>query len=116
MNKRGTMLDPQEDARYIPFTPEQLQALVDLYRAGHSTRKLAARYGISACTVRRRLESLGVTLRGRGQANVVTDRVLVIAQHMRTIGAGWRVITWATGVRTDSIMTALRRRRARTAA
>lgn len=115
MNKRGTMLDPEEDARYIPFTPEQLQALVDLYRAGHSTRKLAARYGISACTVRRRLESLGVTLRGRGQANVVTDRVLVIASHMRTIGAGWRVIHWATGVQPDSIMNAMRRRRARAA-
>jgi len=113
MNKRGTMLDPEEDARYIVFTVEQLQRLVELYREGWSTRKLAKRYGISACTVRRRLMALSVDLRGRGQNNVVTPLVLGVARYMRERGAGWRVINWATGVAPDSIMNAMRRKRKR---
>lgn len=114
MNKRGTMLDPEEDARYIVFTDLQLQALVDLYvKEKWSTRRLAKRYGVSACTVRRRLMALGVDLRGRGQNNVVTAQVLAMSGHMRERGAGWRVINWATGVAPDSIMNAMRRKRKR---
>lgn len=111
MNKRGTMLEPEFDARFIPFTDEQLQRLADLYRNGWSTRKLGARYGISACTVRRRLLAMGVTLRGQGKWHVVTDQVMAIARHMREVGAGWRVVHWATGVAPDSIMNAMRRER-----
>lgn len=115
MNKRGTMLYPEEDARYIEFTPEQLQALADLYRAGHSTRKLASRYGISACTVRRRLLSMGVAIRGRGRLKV-TDQVISVALHLLEGGAGWRVVSWATSVQADSIMNAMRRQRTRSSA
>lgn len=114
MNKRGTMLDPEEDARYIEFTPEQLQALADLYRAGWSTRKLAARYGISACTVRRRLLAMGVEIRARGGLKV-TDQVISVARHLLASGAGWRVVSWATSVQADSIMNAMRRQRNRAA-
>lgn len=113
MNRRGTMLYPEENARYIEFKPEQLQALADLYRAGRSTRWLEKRYGISACTVRRRLVAMGVTMRGRGQNNVVTDDVLAVAHRLRADGAGWRVVNWATSVMPDSIMNAMRRRRKR---
>jgi hypothetical protein len=116
MNKRGTMLDPEYDARYIVFTDAQLQALIDLYALGWSTRKLGKRYGISACTVRRRLVSLGVDLRGQGQNNVVTDQVLGVTRHMLARGAPWRAINWATGVAPDSIMNAMRRKRKRSAA
>lgn len=115
MNKRGTMLYPEDDARYIPFTPEQLQALADMYLGGKSIRWLAGRYGISQRTVRARLVTLGVELREAGKNHVVTDQVLAVARHMLTVGAGWRAVTWATGVQADSIMNAMRRQRQRAA-
>jgi helix-turn-helix, Psq domain. len=117
MNKRGTMIDPEEDSRYIQFTPEQLQALADLYvKEGWSTRKLSRRYGVSACTVRRRLLSLGVTLRNVGQNNVVTPKVIETARRMLAQKKRWRAVAEATGVRADSIMCAMRRERQRKAA
>lgn len=114
MNKRGTMIDPEEDSRYIQFTSEQLQALVDMYLSGKSIRWLAGRYGISQRTVRARLVTLGAEVREAGKNHVVTDQVLGVARHMRERGAGWRVINWATGVAPDSIMNAMRRKRKRT--
>ena len=110
MNKRGTMVYPEEDARYITFTPEQLQALADMYTAGQSTRKLAARYGISPCTVRRRLIAMGVTLRGKGGL-IVTEQVIAIARHMLSNGARWYAVSWATSIKAETIMGAIRRQR-----
>lgn len=113
MNKLVTLDDPDHDRRFIPFTEEQLQALADLYRAGHSTRKLSARYGISPCTVRRRLLALGVTLRGHAPIRSATVQVMEIAHRMRKEGRGWRSIAEATGVKADTIMGAMRRERTR---
>lgn len=110
MNKRATMLYPEEDARYIPFTPEQLQALADLYRAGWSTYKLSRRYGISPTTVARRLEAMGVELRSSGNRVVTTD-VVEMAHRMRREGEAWRSIVKVTGVRERSIMRAMRSQR-----
>jgi len=110
MTKRGTMVYPEEDARYIQFTPEQLQALAEMYNAGRSTRTLAARYGVSPCTVRRRLVSMGVPLRGRGGL-LVTEQVLAVARHMLSNGARWYAVSWATGVKALSIQGAMRRQR-----
>ena len=115
-NKRGTMLYPEEDSRYIEFTPEQLQALADLYRAGKSLRWLGRRYGIDASTVQRRLVAMGVEMRSSGFCDshkVATDEVLAVAHRLRDAGAGWRVIHWAAGVKPDTIMGVMRRRRAR---
>lgn len=109
MNSRGTMLDPEDDARYIQFTPEQLQALADFYKAGRSTRSLARRYGISAWTVRRRLIAMGVTMRGKKHNYLVTDQVIETAMRMRGEGRRWSDIVSATGVKSDSIMCAMRR-------
>lgn len=111
MNNRGTMLDPEYDARYIQFTPEQLQTLADFYKAGRSTRSLARRYGISAWTVRRRLIAMGVTMRGKRHNHIVTDQVIETALKMRSEGERWKSIVSATGVKSDSIMYAIRRRR-----
>lgn len=113
MNNRGTMIDPEYDRRYIEFTPEQLQALADMYRDGKSTRALGRRYGISPTTVSRRLESMGVELRGRGKNHVSTDRVLETARRMRSEGHGWKAVSAATGVLASSIMGAIRRERRR---
>lgn len=118
MNKRGTMLYPEEDSRYIHFTPEQLQALADLYKAGRSLRWLGRRYGIDASTVQRRLVGMGVVIRdsGFGESHkVVTDDVLAVAHRFRDAGAGWRAIHWATGVKPDSIMGVMRRQRTKSA-
>lgn len=115
MNKSGTMLYPEEDNRYIPFTPEQLQALADLYKAGWSTHKLAKRYGISPTTVGRRLAVMGVQLRPLRGSRVATDQVLETARRMRQDGLAWRAVTKATGVRGQSIMAAMRRQQARQA-
>lgn len=111
INDRGKMIDPECDRRYIPFTYEQLQRLREMYREGWSTRKLAGRYGVSPCTVRRRLLKLGVKLRGTGKNHVVTDFVLATAHRMRNEGRGWRAIVTVTGVHADSIMNAMRRER-----
>ncbi len=100
----------EEDARYIEFTPEQLQALADLYREGWSTYRLAKRYGISPTTVARRLEALGVELRSSGN-RVVTADVLEAARRMRQEGKAWRSIVKVTGVRERSIMRAMRSQR-----
>lgn len=113
MNKRGTMLYPEEDNRYIPFTPEQLQALADMYRAGQSTRSLSRRYGISPTTVQRRLQSMGVELRGLGKPVVVTDEVLDAANRMRSIGTPWKSVEAATGVKSVAIRSAIRRKRSK---
>lgn len=115
MTNRGIMLDPEYDRRYIPFTDEQLWRMIELYYEGWSTRNLAGRYGISPCTVRRRLLKLGVKLRGTGKSHVVTEQVLATAHRMRAEGTGWRAIVAATGVHADSIMNAMRRERARAA-
>lgn len=115
MTNRGKMLDPEFDRRYIPFTDEQLQRLCEMYKEGWSTRKLAARYGVSPCTVRRRLLKLGVKLRGTGKNHVVTEQVMATAYRMRTEGTGWRAIVAATGVRSDSIQNAMRRERSKAA-
>lgn len=96
--------------RYIPFTPEQLKALADLYRAGWSTYKLSKRYGISPTTVSRRLEAMGVALRSTGN-RVVSAEVLETARRMRADGKAWRFIVKATGVRERSIMRAIRSQR-----
>lgn len=112
MNKPGTMLYPEEDSRYIEFTPEQLQALADLYRAGQSTHKLAKRYGISPTTVGRRLVAMGVELRPLRGNRIATDQVLDTARRMRQDGLAWRAVVKATGVRDQSIMAAMRRARA----
>lgn len=112
MNKRGTMLYPEEDARYIAFTPDQLQAMADLYREGWSTYRLSRSYGISPTTVARRLESLGIELRSSGN-RVVTIEVVETAHRMRKEGKAWRSIVKATGVRERSIMRAMRSQRAK---
>lgn len=104
------MTDREQDARYIPFTPAQLQALADLYRAGWSTYRLSKRYGISPTTVARRLEALGVELRSSGN-RVVSSHVLETAHRMRADGKAWRSIVKATGVRDRSIMRAMRSQR-----
>lgn len=107
MNNRGTMLDPEEDARYIMFTPEQLQALADLYRAGWSTYRLAKRYGISPTTVTKRLVAMGVEIRSIGNRKV-TPEVAHTARRMRKDGRPWREVEKVTGVHQRSIMRALR--------
>lgn len=110
MNKRDAKA-VAEDARFIRFTPEQLQALADLYQAGQSTHKLAKRYGISPTTVGRRLVAMGVELRPLRGNRIATDQVLEAARRMRQEGKPWRAVVKATGVRDQSIMAAMRRQR-----
>lgn len=113
MNKRGTMIDPEYDNRYIEFTQEQLLALKDMYLAGQSTRKLSKRYGISPTTVQRRLQAMGVELRDITRNYLVTDSVLETANRMRNAGARWKHVEAATGVKPQAIMGAIRRNRKR---
>lgn len=113
MNKRGTMIDPEYDNRYIEFTQEQLLALKDMYLAGQSTRKLSKRYGISPTTVQRRLQAMGVVLRDITRNYLVTDSVLETANRMRSAGARWKHVEAATGVKPQAIMGAIRRNRKR---
>lgn len=107
MNKRGTMIDPEEDRRYIPFTPEQLQAMGDMYREGWSTYRLAKRYGISPTTVTKRLVAMGVEIRSIGNRKV-TAEVAGTARRMRRDGRPWRDVEKVTGVHQRSIMRVLR--------
>lgn len=114
-NERSAMLKQEGDIRYIKFTPDQLQALADLYRAGQSTHNLAKRYGISPTTVGRRLVAMGVELRPLRGNRIATDQVLDAARRMRQDGLAWRAVVKATGVRDQSIMAAMRRQRAKSA-
>lgn len=101
------MIDKEEDARYIMFTPEQLQAMGDLYRSGWSTYKLARRYGISPTTVTKRLVAMGVEIRSIGNRKV-TPEVAGTARRMRRDGRPWREVEKVTGIHQRSIMRALR--------
>lgn len=51
---------PDDRAR---VTPEMRKQMVQLYQSGHSTVKIKKILGVEACTVRRALIALGVTLR-----------------------------------------------------
>lgn len=52
----------------IPFTEDQMKNLAEMYeRKGMSARQISAVYGISQSSVIRRLNTLGVSLRGRGR-------------------------------------------------
>jgi hypothetical protein len=42
------------------YAPEELAALIDLYRSGATARELAEQYGISLRTVKRLLQNRGV--------------------------------------------------------
>lgn len=97
-------------SQYIEFTPEQLQALGDMYAAGHSTHKLGKRYGISATTVMRRLTAMGIQLRPLRANRIATDEVVRKAEQMRAEDKQWRAIEKATGVKRLTIMAAIRRR------
>lgn len=96
--------------QYIEFTPEQLQALGEMYKAGQSTHRLARRYGISPTTVMRRLSAMGITLRPLRANRTATDEVVSKAEEMRAEGKQWRAIERATGVKKLTIMGAIRRR------
>ncbi len=114
MNNSGSMLYTEEDPRIIPFTPEQMQKLAELYRDGRSPQKIGNLYGISAFTVRRRLVAMGVEIRGKGvQGYLVTVKVLATAKAMRDSGSRWKEVEAATGVKSDTLMLALRRERKR---
>lgn len=96
--------------QYIEFTPEQLQALGEMYKAGQSTHRLARRYGISPTTVMRRLAAMGITLRPQRANRTATAEVVAKAEQMRADGQKWRAIEKATGVKKLTIMGAIRRR------
>lgn len=104
------------DHRYIEFTKEQLDALGKMYLAGQSTHKLAKRYGISATTVGRRLEAMGISLRPLRENRTVTAEVMAQATKMLDRGETWRSIEKQTGVRPQSIMRVMRVERQRKAA
>ena len=97
-------------SQYIEFTPEQLQALGEMYQAGWSTHKLAKRYGISPTTVTRRLVAMDIPLRPLRANRTATDEVVAKAEQMRAAGQKWRDVEKATGVKKLTIMGAIRRR------
>lgn len=56
------------DGRVIPFSDEQHQRMIDMYQAMTPSRKIAEVFGIGQHTVLRRLRTLGVKVRRRGNS------------------------------------------------
>lgn len=54
------------DGRVIPFSDEQHQRMIDMYLARETSRKIAQVFGIGQQTVLRRLRTLGVKIRAKG--------------------------------------------------
>lgn len=52
------------------FSPEDLQAMIDLYRSGTTARQVAAMFGVSLRSVKRLLREHGVRRDGREGASV----------------------------------------------
>lgn len=50
----------------IPFSDEQHQRMIDMYEAMTPSRKIAEVFGIGQHTVLRRLRTLGIKVRRRG--------------------------------------------------
>jgi DNA invertase Pin-like site-specific DNA recombinase len=50
----------------IPFSDEQHQRMVDMYQGGATSREVATVFGIGQLTVLRRLRTLGVKIRPKG--------------------------------------------------
>lgn len=98
-----------DSEKFIPFTDAQMARLKQSYLAGETTRSLAKVYGISPCTVRRRLLIMDVTLRPQGREPRVTPEVLATASAMRAQGKPWKDIGQKTGVKVETIMCAMRR-------
>ncbi len=79
------------------FIDLDIDNLIQLYRDGVTPEELASRFGVSRTTVRRRLERLGVTVRGRAEmARIVPTRRspesvanIVAALVGRTRGVPW---------------------------
>lgn len=55
-----------KDCNAIPFTDQQLKRMADMYKLGHSSRKISAIFGISQTAVLRRLHTMGVKVRDPG--------------------------------------------------
>ena len=87
----------------IWFTPEQLEGLKRRYEDGFTTGDLSEIYGISPCTVRRRLKEMGVAIRPAGKTVLVTDQVMAAAIEMRRSGISWPIIQRKTKVNARSI-------------
>lgn len=87
----------------IWFTDDQLEVLKRRYEAGDTTGKLSEVYGISPCTVRRRLKEMGVTIRPAGKTVLVTAQVISTAIEMRKRGVSWPSISLKTKVNARSI-------------
>lgn len=87
----------------IWFTEDQLEVLKRRYEDGETTGKLSEVYGISPCTVRRRLKEMGVTIRPAGKTVLVTAQVMGTAIEMRKRGVSWPSISRKTKVNARSI-------------
>lgn len=60
--------------RFIWFSSEDLQRMIDLYRSGKTTYELSSIFGIDPRAVGRRLVAMGVDLRIRGRKPMLTDK------------------------------------------
>ena len=59
--------------RFVWFSSEDLQRMINLYRSGMTTYDLSGIFGIDPRAVCRRLVAMGVELRGRGRKAMLTD-------------------------------------------
>lgn len=59
--------------RFIWFSSEDLQRMIDLYLSGKTTYELSSIFGIDPRAVGRRLVAMGVDLRIRGRKPMLTD-------------------------------------------
>ena len=63
--------------------------MAELFRRGHATRAIGAKFNMSGETVRRRLSDAGVDLGGKGRKLQITTEYVEMARKMRTEGLGW---------------------------
>lgn len=59
--------------RFIWFSSEELQRMIDLYLSGKTTYELSSIFGIDPRAVGRRLVAMGAELRIRGRKPMFTD-------------------------------------------
>ncbi|HXD10998.1 MAG TPA: helix-turn-helix domain-containing protein [Anaerolineales bacterium] len=55
----------------IPFSDDQHRLMIDMYENGHTSRHIAKVFGLGQTTVLRRLRTLGVLIRGKGNPGKV---------------------------------------------
>lgn len=91
----------------IPFTPDQLKGMADMYLSGASIREVAEKYGLNRESVRHRISAQGVRMRDFKRQAILSDDDCAKILQMRNNGAKMADLSARFGVHEMTIKRAI---------